>query len=175
MVLAFFGKGKGKTTTAVGTMIRTIALGKKVAFIQLYKNQKKIRSGEVSFLQKVSSSKVVVKQFGKADGWVNFKRPDKKDKQLTCEAINFAYDLILANKTKLIVLDEVLLGHYYGLCEENLLENLIKKANENEIDVILTGRKMKKDLIRACDLVSEIKKVKHPYDEGKKAKRGIDY
>lgn len=175
MIIALFGNGKGKTTSAVGTMLRSINLGRKVVFIQLHKDIKNFKSNEILFLGGLELSNLTIKQFGKSRGWVNFKNPSKEDLKLTSDAIVYVKNAIEKGRADLVVLDEILLAHYYNLCSDDDLINIIENTQKKELDLILTGGKMKKSLIKYCDLITEFRDIKHPITKGILAKEGIDY
>jgi len=175
MILAFYGSGKGKTTSAVGTLLRSLNLDKRVVLIQLYKNVNNMKSNELEFLKKLKLSNFTLMQFGKEKGWVNFKKPSNEDTKLTKKAVRAVSTIIKKNQADVLVIDEILLSHYYGLCSKEDILNIIQSCNENKIDLILTGRKMRKSLLEHMDLVTEMKSIKHPFEKKIPAKEGIDF
>jgi cob(I)alamin adenosyltransferase len=167
MILTFYGKGKGKTSCALGIALRASGHGKKVLFCQFIKGD--WQTGEDLALNKIN---IKHKKFG-----IGFVRSQdsmekmKKHKKTTLEGI--AYLEKNAKKYELIVLDEILVAIDLKLTETKKIISLIK-ANP-EPDYILTGRPKNKKINAFSDLVSRIDKTKHPFDLGIKAKQGIDW
>ena len=184
MILAFIGNGKGKTTSALGTALRSLNLGKKVLIIQLFKNKNYIKSNEIDFLIKLKLRNLLVRQFGRS-GWVDFQNPKRQDFEICARAMEFIIKTLDSSKKvkrnisdilpDLIVFDEVLLANFYNLCEDNALIKLFEICTEKSIDLIVTGQKCKKELFRYFDLITEMKKIKHPFDKGIKAREGLDF
>ncbi|MBI4053013.1 MAG: cob(I)yrinic acid a,c-diamide adenosyltransferase [Candidatus Diapherotrites archaeon] len=179
LVQVFWGNGKGKTTAALGTALRAIALGKRVLLVQFLKagveKQPGLNSsGEVELLQKFPN--FFVKRFGTGD-WFFSRHKDNLEghKREALLALKEACANISSGEFDLVVLDEVLYAVSFGLLsEKQLLEELAKKAPGTE--VILTGSHKKLAKIEAAaDLVTEIRKVKHPFDRGVLARKGLDY
>jgi len=172
MILAFFGDGKGKTTSAIGTMLRTLNLGQKVLLVQFFKGGKLFVNNEVEFLKNLKLKNLKIIQI-KSDKWINF---EKIDKSLS---INIQKEYKSIEKTvfnyKLIVLDEILLCNYYKIISDKNLINLFEKLNNKKINLIITGRKFNKKLEKYIDLITEMKKIKHPFDNSQKAVEGLDF
>lgn len=162
------GNGWGKTTSALGVVLRAIGHKKKAIIIQFMKGRKYI--GEYKIKNRLKPNYKIY-QFGKKD-FVNLKKPTKKDKQLAEQGFNFI-DKAVKQKPFLLVLDEINLA-----CAIKLLniDEVVKKISSvpKSITVYLTGRYAPKKLLKAADYVTEIKAIKHP-PLRKKAKKGIDY
>lgn len=164
LIHIYTGNGKGKTTSALGLSLRAIGHGKKVCFIQFMKGYE---YGET--LVKVKNLKI--KQFGRK----NFvDKKNKKDIELAKEGLEFAKKVIKSKKYDLVVLDEINVAVNFNLIPLEDVINLIKNKPK-ETEIILTGRYAKKELIELADYVSEIKEVKHPYQRGIKARKGIEF
>jgi cob(I)alamin adenosyltransferase len=175
MILAFYGDGKGKTTAAIGTILRSLHLGKRVGIIQFFKNNKNYYSNEILFLEKLNIPNLIVKQFGKKKGWLNFEKPNKEDIRKAKEGALMAKELLQSKSVDVLVLDEFLLCEYFHLLPKQECINLFEYARSKKIDIILTGRRFDKKLIPYIDCITEMHNVKHPYDRGVSAKEGIDY
>ena len=168
MILTFYGKGKGKTSAALGLALRASGHGKKVLFCQFIKGDWK--TGEDEALKKVKG--ITHKKCG-----IGFVLPSdsEKKRQEHKRANNDGLKFIDKNLAKydLVVLDEVLYAIKLRLLDIDEVIAVVKKSKKT--DFVLTGRYRFKKIIDVSDLVSEIIKVKHPFDSGKKAKKGIDW
>jgi len=173
LVQIYTGEGKGKTSAAVGQAIRARGRGCKVLLVQFLKGKE--GSGEIPLLESVGI-KVICK--GEKGKWFF---PDKlkenERKRIREEWTAFLDDLsraITAERYDLVILDEVNLALYYGLLDKNKLIEFIKKRPPS-LELILTGRNALPELVELANLVSEMKSIKHPFDQGIKARRGIEY
>jgi cob(I)alamin adenosyltransferase len=169
LVIVNTGEGKGKTTSAIGTAIRALGWGQKVLLVQFMKGRWK--TGELSFLKQfVPQIKII-----SADCPFSWETKDKEKDITVCKKVwNSAKKYILNGGYKLVILDEINVITSLGyLTEQEIIETLIRRVPF--IDVILTGRGAKKKLIDYANIVSDIKCVKHPFDSGIAAKKGIDF
>lgn len=173
-VQVFWGNGKGKTTSALGTALRACGNGYKVHLVQFMKNgasslEEQI-PGEIKALEKFNN--FTYKRFG-IGGWV-IKQPTQEQ----IEENKKAYDYLLScykEDHNIIIADEILYAVQLGLLSEEDVINLIDKKPEN-IELILTGSHIPyPNIFGKADLVTEIKKLKHPYDEGFIARKGLEY
>jgi cob(I)alamin adenosyltransferase len=194
----YTGNGKGKTTSAIGLVIRALGRNKKVLIIQFLKNAKDY--GEHLFFKKYYP-KLKIKRFGrkcifpKKDAYLSgtqvsceecYKKfnylpchfskdkPKKIDVAETNKAWSEAKNAISSEKYDLIVLDEILYAMSFSLIKEKDVIKFLKNIH-NKTDIVLTGRYKGKKLIEIADYVSNIKEVKHPFKKGIKAKLGIEY
>ncbi|MEM4554230.1 MAG: cob(I)yrinic acid a,c-diamide adenosyltransferase [Candidatus Anstonellaceae archaeon] len=185
LVHILVGNGNGKTTSAVGIVARASGHGLKVALIQFLKSG---LSGEVFALKKlgvlvVSKTKFCPnQQKHKAQllkkGFVIFCKDcfaiNEYDKKLCKAAFSKAKRLCSSGKYDLVVLDEILWAISEDLIEEAELLELISSRHPR-CEIIITGRKASKALMELADYVSEVKKIKHPFDKGIISRAGIDY
>ncbi|MCD6547699.1 MAG: cob(I)yrinic acid a,c-diamide adenosyltransferase [Nanoarchaeota archaeon] len=165
MLYVFTGNGKGKTTAAIGTAIRALGYGKKVIIIQF---MKKRDSGEKRFFKKHNYE---FYQFG-TKKFVNLKKPSKKDEEEAKKALEFAKKKI-KEKPFLMVLDELNVAIAAKLLDLKDVLTFLKQAKG--VNIIITGRYAKKEIIEIADLVTQMKEIKHPFKKGKLAKKGLDY
>ena len=165
MVQIYTGDGKGKTTAAAGVALRSLAAGKRVAFFQFMKAWP---SGEVQMLQRLGA--LVDRSW---DGSFIYDAPTARQKRL----VRSQYERIFRLYEKgfdLVILDEILVTiHFSILSEEDILR--LVEAKPKECELILTGRGATPALIAAADLVTEMRKIKHYFDQGVPARRGIEY
>lgn len=166
LIHIYTGNGKGKTTSALGLSLRAVGRGMKVCIIQFMKGYE---YGET----KIKIKNLKIFQFGRA-GFVDKKNPSKEDVELAKEGYEFAKKVIKSKKYDLVILDEINVAIEFKLIKlEDVLE-LIKNKPKN-LELILTGRYAKKELISIADYVSDINEIKHPYQKGIKARKGIEF
>ena len=162
-IIVFTGDGKGKTTAAIGTAVRAAGYGKKVVMIQFLK---KGEYGET----RIQNENFKIYQFGREEFVIS---PQQKDYELAEKALNFAFEVIEKEKPFLLILDEINVAIDMGLIKKEKVMELLEKRGETHI--ILTGRNVCDEVIKAADLITEMRKVKHYYDKGTKAIEGIEY
>lgn len=168
MVHVITGEGRGKTTAALGLALRAIGRGLKAYIIQFMKG---FEYGEVLAAKKLES--LEVKQFGRAE-FVSKKKPEKIDIVYAVEALKHARKVTNSEEYDIVVLDEINVALDFKLVEIDEVVKLIKEKPIN-VELVLTGRNAPKELIELADYVSDVKDIKHPYKEGVKARKGIDY
>ncbi|MCX6809473.1 MAG: cob(I)yrinic acid a,c-diamide adenosyltransferase [Candidatus Berkelbacteria bacterium] len=172
MIIAYFGKGKGKTTAALGAALRASGYKFKTEIIQFVKSNDSPSGEEIA----VKNSKLIkIKKFGL--GFVSIKgdKHDLREHQLAAQkGLEYAKKTISKKDIKFIILDEILGAIHAGLVKKNEVIKIINKTNKNKI-VILTGRPQVKEIFSLCDLVSEMKEVKHPYNKNAPAIKGLDF
>ena len=168
MIHLYCGDGKGKTTAACGLAVRAAGSGMKVLFVQFFKSGK---SSEVETLEKLG---IVTMHPGVHYG--RYKTLNEEKKTEVRDSYGELFDAILAAAAEfdLIVLDEAVSAYNYAMIDgERLTEFLRLEGNRREI--VLTGRNPLPELIELSDYVTEMKKVKHPFDGGTAARIGIEY
>ncbi len=172
LIIINTGNGKGKTTAALGLAFRALGHNFKVCMVQFIKGSWKY--GELESAKKFDN--FVLLPMGK--GFVNFgaKDPDPEDVKLAEETLAKGKDAINSNEYKLVILDEVLYALSYNLIKEEKVLDILKNKPEN-VHVVLTGRGADNfpELIKIADLVTEMKEIKHPYQQGITAQRGIEF
>lgn len=172
LVHIYTGKGKGKTTAAVGAGIRAVGQGLKVHMIQFLKGGKGLgASGEIKVLESISG--FTVEQFG-PDHFVNPEALTKEDREIIQKGLNQASKMLACGDYDLVILDEMNVVLSFHMAEiGRVLDMLRERADGTE--VIITGRGVPRELIEYADLVSQIQEVKHPFNRGIKARKGIEY
>lgn len=168
LIIINTGDGKGKSTAAFGTAIRALGHGLKVCVIQFIKQP--CDYGEVMTAKKLDDLEWHTE--GRGFTW---KSDDiEKDKAVARKGFELAKQKIASGEYDLIVLDEVTyLTNFNFIDIEELLETL-KNKPEN-LNIIMTGRDADPKLIDIADTVTEMKKIKHCFDRGIKAKKGIEF
>ncbi len=165
------GDGKGKTTCAIGLMVRAAGQGLKCCMIQFMKS-KTDRYGEHISLEKLG---VEVHTMG--DGFTWDTKDKAQDIKTSEETWALCVEKLASGEYDLLVFDELVYVLDYGFLDEKkvLDEIAVSRASQPALHVIVTGRNASEALIGAADLVSEIKEVKHPFNAGIYAQRGIEF
>jgi len=162
----YWGNGKGKTTAAFGTALRALDNNYKVHAIQFMKNSS---SGELSALSIFPNFSY--KQFGTGEF---ITEPSEEDKEKIQEAFEHLEESLTKNYN-IIIADEILYAVQFGLLKEEEIINLIENKPLDK-ELILTGsHKSFPKIFELADLVTEVKKQKHPFDQGISARKGIEY
>jgi cob(I)alamin adenosyltransferase len=171
----FWGNGKGKTTSALGTALRACGNDYKVHLIQFMKNgadtlEEQI-PGEIKALSKHPTFSY--KRFG-SDGWV-IKTPKPSQIKSCQEALQYVSNSLQSDKYNIVIADEILYAVQLELLKEQEIIDLIKNKPKDK-ELILTGsHKPFLKIHELADLVTEIKKEKHPFDKGFIARKGLEY
>ncbi len=174
LVHIYFGNGKGKTTAALGLILRQLSYNKKVLLVQFMKVPQKQFSqfGEISFLLKQKN--IEIKQFGSVD-WVIKNNITIKAKEEAINALNFLKEKLTSNNYDLVVADELLYTIDMGILKQDDIIKIIK-SKPVQTELVITGSHKKyKKIIKFCDYVTEVKKIKHPYDNGIIARKSIEF
>jgi cob(I)alamin adenosyltransferase len=169
MIYLFTGEGGGKTIAALGLALRSVGHKHKVIIIQFLKGRKDI--GEYKIARKLAPY-LKLYQFGRRE-FVNLKKATDEDRRLARAGFEFAKKC-LRRRPNLLILDEINLAAAAGLLE---LDDIIRflKSVPPSTDVVLTGRRASSRLYKLADGVSVVKKVKHVFDRGVPARKGIEY
>jgi cob(I)alamin adenosyltransferase len=163
------GPGKGKTTAAFGLAIRAAGHGLKVCVIQFMKTGD--TTGEVIAANRIHGVHVV--QFG-TGRWIDVKNISSDDRAAAESGMKRVGEVLSGRDCDLVVLDEVNSAVAFGLVDLKELLRVLK-ARRKAIEVVLTGRNAPQELIDYADYVSVIENIKHPYDKGTKARKGIEW
>ncbi len=169
LVHVYCGKGKGKTTAAVGLSVRAAGAGKRVLFVQFFKNG---QSSELEMLKLLPGLKTLTNSKP-----VNFFL--KMNEEQKAEAAEIYSELLddalnLAKDFDMLVLDEIISTCHYGIVEQAKLLSFIENRPEG-MEVVLTGRNPSEKLMELADYITEMTKIKHPYDRDIPARKGIEF
>jgi len=170
----FYGNGKGKTTSALGTALRACGNNFSVHLVQFMKDGASSLDqqipGEIYALNHFKTFSY--KRFGSGE-WVTGRTPTEENIQKAEEA--FSYLKSCLGNHDIIIADEILYAVQFGLLTEDQIIELIKNKPQNQ-ELILTGsHKPFERIFELADLVTEVRKIKHPYDKGILARKGIEY
>ena len=169
LIHIYCGDGKGKTTAAVGLSVRCAGCGRKVVFAQFFKDGS---SGECCPLEKLPG--------------ITFLRPEKsfgffwtlsEEEKAEARAFYTAHlrrAIQLAEDADLLVLDEAMSACAHGMIDEGELLRFLREKPE-KLEVVLTGRDPSPAMQEAADYITEMKKIKHPFDRGIPAREGVEF
>jgi len=176
VILVYTGDGKGKTSAALGNVFRALGHGWRVLVIQFFKGNWPVVFGEIESAK--SHQNLEILQLGK--GFVKImgdKKPLSEHKEAAVGALALAKKKIFSGEYDLVVLDEINYAVDSAgaklLDMKDLMEILEKKPEKTHL--ILTGRNASKEIIEKADLVTEMKEIKHPFQKGISALKGIDF
>jgi cob(I)alamin adenosyltransferase len=172
IVVVFTGKGKGKTTAALGIVLRAVGHGHKVGMIQFIKGE--------WFYGELTSSKRLEPEFemivaGKGFvGIIDDDHPIEAHRIAAQKAISIAKEKMLSGNYDVIILDEI---NYALNMKLIVLQDVIDMINARpkKTTLVLTGNHAAAEVLNLADMVTEMREIKHPYGRGTKAKKGIDY
>ena len=167
LVIVHTGNGKGKTTAALGMAFRALGHGFSVLMVQFIKGSWKY--GELESAKKFEKFKLVPmgRGFVPTDGSV-----DDEDRQAAAKALAYAREQMKAYD--MVILDEVNYAVTFGLLDETAVLTVIDEKPP-ATHLILTGRNAGQPVIDRADLVTEMREIKHPYQQGIKAQRGVEF
>jgi len=172
LVIVYSGNGKGKTTAALGMALRAVGHNYKICMIQFIKGS--WHYGEIDSSRRLEPEFELI-AIGKGFvGILDDKHSKEEHKKIANEAIKISKEKIQSGKYNIVILDEVNYAINLGLIDVDVVLDLIK-LKPPELNLVLTGNHVKTKIIEVADLVTEMKQVKHPFQLGIKAKKGIDF
>ena len=169
LVQIFTGEGKGKTSAALGVVLRALGHGLRVCIVYFMKGD--YPYGERNVLSKLPNVKFV--SFGSLE-FVDPANVKPEEIEQAKQGLAAAREAMLGGNYDLVVLDEVNVATAWKLVELDEVVRLIQDKPSN-VELILTGRHADTKLVQLADLVTECLKIKHPYDKGITSRKGIDY
>jgi cob(I)alamin adenosyltransferase len=167
LIQVYTGRGKGKTTAALGLALRAAGAGLRVYIGQFVKGAS---YGELNALKQIKNIKI--EQLGRK--CFIKKRPGQKDIELARVGFKKVKSIISKRIYDMVILDEINIALNLKLLETKDVIAMLQDAPKN-VELILTGRNAHPKVLQLADLVSEIKEVKHYYKKGIKARRGIEF
>ena len=169
LVQVYTGNGKGKTTCALGLTVRAAGNGIPVAIVQFLKGWDFY--GEIKGLSYLPG--VTLERTGRAE-FVRKTGPLPEDYEEARRGLAKAREFIMDETHELVILDEINVALNYGLISVRDVLEVIKNRPEG-VEVVLTGRNAPEKILEAADLVTEMQEIKHPFQAGIKARKGIEY
>ena len=168
LVLVNTGDGKGKSTAAFGTALRAVARGWKVAVIQF------LKSGDWSVGEEKLGRQIGIDWWALGDGFTWDSADMEESEAIAREAWRQAQEKMGSGDYQLMILDEITYPINWGWIDIDDVVTVVRDRPPR-LNLILTGRDAHSRLIDLADTVTEMKKVKHAFDSGIVARRGIDY
>lgn len=167
-IRVFHGDGRGKTSAAMGEVLFAVLSGQRVCVVFFMKGKRK--GAEYKSLEDLSIDYGV---FGRS-GFLSKADAEEKDKALAVQAMDYAKTRIASNTYDLVILDEIINAQYYGLISVGDILNLIS-TKPSDVSLLFTGKTVDPRILELADEVCEFHKIKHPYDIGILARKGIGY
>jgi cob(I)alamin adenosyltransferase len=169
LVQVYTGEGKGKTSAAFGLALRAIGRGLKVYIIQFIKGG--FDYGELYIIGRLPN--IELKAFGTGK-FVTEKPPRKEDIKHAEDALQLAEKVVESGEYDVVILDEINVALNLKLIKiEGVLE--LMKNKPKHVELVLTGRYATKEIVEVADLVTEMREIKHPFNKGFQARKGIEY
>lgn len=172
LLVVYTGNGKGKTTAALGMCLRAVGYDWRICLIQFVKGSWKY--GELDGLKRLEPN---LEMHVIGEGFVGIVDDDKdfsEHREAARKGVKLAIEKIESREFPLIILDELNVAVDLGLVTEEELEQILAARNDKQ-HLVITGRSATNTLIDKADLVTEMTEVKHPYQQGILAQRGIDW
>lgn len=164
----YTGNGKGKTTSSLGVALRSIGAGYKVYIGQFMKNGD---YSEIKALKSLGGDNLKIEQYGHGGELSN--KDNEAYIHAAHEGLKKAYSALTSGEYDLVILDETNVAIHCGYLELDDVLSLIDKRPENT-ELIITGRYAKPEILEKADLVTEMKEIKHYYQQGVPARKGIE-
>jgi cob(I)alamin adenosyltransferase len=169
LVQVYTGDGKGKTSAAFGLALRAIGRGLKVYIIQFIKGG--FDYGELYIIDKLPN--IELKAFGRGK-FVTEKPPRKEDIKHAEDALQLAKKVVKSGEYDVVIFDEINVALNLKLIRIEDVVELMRNKPEH-VELVLTGRYAPNEIIEIADLVTEMREIKHPYNKGFQARKGIEY
>ena len=169
LVHAYFGEGKGKTTAAVGLAVRMAGAGGKVLFFQFLKDN---TSSERRILEKEENITLLCGM--ERVMFIRNMTETEKDAAKRFYQSRLQEISRIAGAFDMVVLDEFLTAVDKGVIDCEAAKGFLQERPK-ETELVLTGRTQNRTLLQFCDYVTEMKKIKHPYDRAVQARKGIEF
>ena len=172
LVIVYTGNGKGKTTAALGMALRAVGYEHKVCMLQFIKGS--WHYGEIDSSKKLEPNFELIPVGKGFVGILGDNSPREEHEKYAAEAVKICREKIFSGKYDVVILDEVNYAINLDLID---VQDIIKIIKEKpfELDLVLTGRNVREEIVELADLVTEMKEIKHPFKSGIKAKKGIDF
>ncbi len=170
LIHLYYGDGKGKTTAALGLAVRAAGSGFQVVLVQFLKNH---NTGELAILDTIPNINVLRGKEGVSFSFTMTEEEKRKTRLVHDENLKKAIELVVSGNGDMLILNEAIGASSRGLIDKELLYTFVRNKPE-KLELIMTGRNPAQWMIDCADYVSEIKKVKHPYEKGIPARTGIE-
>jgi cob(I)alamin adenosyltransferase len=169
MIHVYTGDGKGKTTAAVGLALRALGWGKRVCLIRFLKGER--ISGEDKILGKIRSCRIARCGRGRLLRKETIGPIDRREAE---KGLDLARAVLEGREADVVILDELAVAVHFGLLPAAEVEKLARNC-PRRIELVITGRRCPPSIIRLADYASDVRELRHPYRQGTKGRRGIEY
>ena len=170
LIVVFTGKGKGKSTAAFGMVLRALGHGMRVGIVQFGKG--KWETGERVALAKFADQ-VTIEAMGEGFTWETQDRD--RDIAAAKRGWEIAKDQIRDPEIGFVLLDEINIALRYDYLDIDEVVGFLQEEKPEMTHVVLTGRNAKEELVAAADLVTDFSMVKHPFRDGVRAQKGVEF
>ena len=172
LVIVYTGGGKGKTSAALGLVLRAVGYNHKVCMVQFVKGS--WHYGELDSAKRLAPEFEMITAGKGFVGILDDKSPREEHVKAANDTLAISREKIMSGKFDVVILDEINYPVQLELLKLDDVINLIK-SKPAELDLVLTGNHASEEVIELADLVTEMKEIKHPFKSGIKAKKGIDF
>jgi len=170
-IQVYTGNGKGKTTASLGLALRAAGRGMNVYMAQF---MKKGEYGELKIVEEKLSDFITIKQFGLPEWHYSSKGVQQKETDAALEGIKAVKEAIESKKYKIIIMDEINVLLYFKIIDVKLVLDIIDNKPE-DTELVLTGRYAPEEILKRADLITEMKDIKHYFDNKVSAREGIEF
>jgi cob(I)alamin adenosyltransferase len=168
LVIVYTGNGKGKTTAALGMLLRAWGRGMKVCMLSFIKRETS------NYGEERAAKKLGIELIPLGGGFTWLSKDLEKDKALAQKCWELCKQKIASREYDIIALDEITYPITYGWLDVDVVIETLR-SRPDDLHVVITGRNAHEKLIEFADLVTEMREVKHPFNAGIKAQPGVDF
>ena len=168
LIHLYCGDGKGKTTAAVGLAVRASGAGKRVIFTQFFKD------GSTSEVESLKLLGIRTIHAQTVKGFYRSMTPEQREQAREDYTALFRQVAAAGKDADLLILDEIVSACNRGVVPETLVTDFLR-SKPAQLEVVLTGRNPSPALMELADYITEMRKLRHPYDRGVAARRGIEF
>ena len=172
LVIVYTGGGKGKTSAALGLVLRAVGYNHKVCMVQFVKGS--WQYGELDSAKRLAPEFEMITAGKGFVGILDDKSPREDHVKAANDTLEISKEKMMSGKFDVVILDEINYALQLKLLNLDDVIDLIK-SKPSELDLVLTGNHAAEEVIELADLVTEMKEIKHPFKSGIKAKKGIDF
>jgi len=172
LVIVYTGGGKGKTSAALGLVLRAVGYNHKVCMIQFVKGT--WHYGELDSAKRLAPEFELITAGKGFVGILDDKSPREDHEKAARDTLEISKEKIMSGNFDVVILDEINYALQLKLLNLDDVIDLIK-SKPPELDLVLTGNQAEEKVIELADLETEMKEIKHPFKSGIKAKKGIDF
>ena len=172
LVIVYTGGGKGKTSAALGLVLRAVGYNHKVCMVQFVKGS--WHYGELDSAKRLAPEFEMITAGKGFVGILDDKSPREDHVKAANDTLEISKEKMMSGNFDVVILDEINYALQLKLLNLNDVIDLIK-SKPAELDLVLTGNHAEEKVIELADLVTEMKEIKHPFKSGIKAKKGIDF